>query len=81
MHVRRTLALLLTAAVWGTALTIPAMMLAEGPLDPLAPIAPLARLDHSLPDRDDPLMLPLHRQASAALNELQAAAEGRTSRN
>jgi hypothetical protein len=73
MNVRRKLALLLAVAVWTVALMIPALMLAPDGDDPLAPIGPLASLGAPLPDRDEAWMLPLHRQAVAALSELQAA--------
>jgi hypothetical protein len=73
MEIRRKLALLLAVAVWTVALMIPAMMLAPDGDDPLAPLGPLASLDNPLPAAEPAMMLPLHRQALAALNELQAA--------
>lgn len=73
MKIRRKPALLLAVAVWTVALMIPALMLAPDGDDPLAPIGPLASLGAPPPDRDEAWMLPLHRQAVAALSELQAA--------
>jgi hypothetical protein len=73
MEIRRKLALLLAVALWTVALMIPALMLAPDSDDPLAPIGPLASLDLP-PPADAAWMLPLHRQARAALSELQAAA-------
>jgi len=73
MNVRRKLALLLAAVVWSVVLMIPALMSAPDSDDPLAPIGPLASLGAPPPDRDEAWMLPLHRQAVAALSELQAA--------
>ena len=72
MDVRHKLALLLTAAFWSVAVTIPALMQAPDLDDPLAPLGPLARLDNPAP-ADEAMMLPLRREASAALSELEAA--------
>jgi len=74
MDVRRKLALLLTAAVCSLALTLSALMPAPDIDDPLAPIGPLALLDDSQPP-DPAMMGPLHREASAALDALQAASD------
>jgi hypothetical protein len=72
MEIRRKLALLLAVAVWTVALMIPALMLAPDGDDPLAPIGPLASLALP-PPVEEPWMLPLRHEASAALSELQAA--------
>jgi hypothetical protein len=63
----------LVAACCSFALLLLALMPAQDLDDPLAPIGPLASLDNP-PPADEALMLPLRRQASAALSELQAAA-------
>lgn len=73
MEFRRKLALLLMAVIWSVALMIPAMMLAPDGDDPLAPLGPLARLDNPPSAAEPAMMLPLRRQALAALSELQAA--------
>jgi hypothetical protein len=75
MDVRRTLAVLLTAAVCSFALTLSTLMPAHetlDPLDPLEPLAPLASLDAPLP-ADPVVIAALHAEASAALSRLQAA--------
>jgi hypothetical protein len=71
MNGRRKLALLLAAAVRSFVPMIPALMSAPKLDDPLAPIGLLASQDApSLVDVA--LMLPLRREASAVLSDLQA---------
>jgi hypothetical protein len=72
MHVRRTLAVLLTAAVCSFALTLSALTPAHETLDPLAPLEPVTGFDAPLP-ADPVLIAALHAEASAALSRLQAA--------
>jgi hypothetical protein len=75
MDVRRKRASLLAAACFSVASLTWALTPASDAIDPLAPIGPLASLDMPPPGNVPAMMLPLRRQASAALSELRAAGE------
>jgi hypothetical protein len=73
MDKRRRLAVPMVVALCGVAIAVPALAPDEERIDPLAPIAAATTFAASPPADDEPRLVPLRRQASAALRELQAS--------